>query len=281
MVQGVCGGIASSLACSVDASFASPLFAFWFAVKGLREFLPEAKSPLIPISTLVAASTYTIPTGYCCPDEIHPSYRLFLEKWVTAVGVTPENWRSPPRQGMSLGEGIHPNESMTSFLLTRAIPGCFYLAAKFNLPLYIVVAVQSYFAKRFNLKSAVTNYSRSVLFLAAYVSSCWVLVLAFSRYVGGNGPKGALTRNQCFSFAWLVGLWGLVERRSRQVELAAYILAHSLTAMWMRMQKANVLNPKKSPMQTVVLGLLLSWLGIAPLVRTEKTSYLGKLFFGV
>merc|ERR1712065_41296 len=98
--------------------------------------------------------------------------------------------------------------------------------------------------------------------------------------VGGNGPKGALTRNQCFSFAWLFGLWGLVERRSRQVELAAYILAHSLTAMWMRMQKANVLNPKKSPMQTVVLGLLLSWLGIAPLVRTEKTSYLGKLFFG-
>jgi hypothetical protein len=280
VIQGLCGGLASSAACCVDSSFASPLFAFWFAVKGLREFLPEAKTSFYPLLTLITASAYTIPTGYVMPDEVHPSYRLFLEKWVTGIGVTTANWRSPPAAGLTLSDGVHPNQSMTSFLLTRAIPGCFVLATKFTFPLYLLTAIQAAITKKFNMKTTVVNFSRSVTFLAMYVSSCWVAVLWWSRYVGGKGPNGALTRTQCFSFAWLFGLWGLVERKSRQVELGAYILSHGLTALWMRAQKSGLLNAKKTTGQTVFLGLMLSWMGIAPLMRKSKTSYLGKLFFG-
>jgi hypothetical protein len=186
VIQGLCGGLASSAACCVDPSFASPLFAFWFAVKGLREFLPEAKTSFYPLLTLITASAYTIPTGYVMPDEVHPSYRLFLEKWVTGVGVTTANWRAPPAAGLTLSDGVHPNQSMTSFLLTRAIPGCFVLATKFTFPLYLLTAIQAAITKKFNLKTTVVNFSRSVTFLAMYVSSCWVAVLWWSRYVGGK-----------------------------------------------------------------------------------------------
>jgi hypothetical protein len=95
---------------------------------------------------------------------------------------------------------------MTSFLLTRAIPGCFFLAAKFNLPIYLVSGLASW--KKLDLKRHVINFLRSVTFLGGYVSSCWVGVLLYSRHVS----RGTITRAQCMSFAWLFGLWGLVER---------------------------------------------------------------------
>ena len=52
-----------------------------------------------------------------------------------------KDWRDPPGPGLVLSDGIHPGSSMAKFLLTRAIPACFYLAAKFNLPLYGVTAL--------------------------------------------------------------------------------------------------------------------------------------------
>ena len=100
-----CAGVATLLGCAVDPSFASPLFTFWLAAKGLRVFLPEASSPLVPIATLMAASAYAIPTGYKHPSEVHPSYQKFLEAWVLPMGVSLANWRDPPGPGMILSDG--------------------------------------------------------------------------------------------------------------------------------------------------------------------------------
>ncbi len=101
----VCAGAATLVGCALDPSFAAPLFTFWLATKGLRVFLPEASSPLVPIATLMAASAYAIPTGYKHPAEVHPSYQRFLEAWVLPMGVTLASWRDPPGPGMILSDG--------------------------------------------------------------------------------------------------------------------------------------------------------------------------------
>lgn len=62
MARGVAGSLAALLASAVDPSFASPLFAFWFACKGIREHMPKAHSSLVPVSVLMAASWWVIPT---------------------------------------------------------------------------------------------------------------------------------------------------------------------------------------------------------------------------
>jgi hypothetical protein len=100
-----CAGVAALAGCAVDPSFASPLFTFWLAAKGLRVLLPEVSSPLVPIATLMVASAYAIPTGYKHPTEVHPSYQRFLEAWVQPIGVTLAHWRDPPGPGKILSDG--------------------------------------------------------------------------------------------------------------------------------------------------------------------------------
>jgi hypothetical protein len=100
-----CAGLATLAGCAVDPSFASPLFTFWLATKGLRVLLPEVSTSLVPIATLMAASAYAIPTGYKHPGEVHPSYQRFLEAWVLPMGVSLADWRDPPGPGMILSDG--------------------------------------------------------------------------------------------------------------------------------------------------------------------------------
>jgi hypothetical protein len=203
----VAAGVAALAGCVVDPSFASPLFTFWLFTKGVRVFLPSVTTSVVPVGTLMLAGAYAIPTGYKHPNEVHPTYRKFLESWVTFVGVKLKHWRFPPAgSGKILSDGIHPNSSMSWFMLARAIPGCFYLAAKFNLPLYAAGALAGW--NKLDVVRHLTNFLRSVTFLGGYVSSCWLGVLLFSKYVS----HGEITRTQCMSFAWIFGLFGLVER---------------------------------------------------------------------
>lgn len=102
------------------------------------------------------------------------------------------------------------------------------LGAKFNFPLYAVSGLASW--KKLDVKRHFLNFLRSVTFLGGYVSSCWVGVLLYSRYVS----KGTITRAQCMSFAWLFGLWGLVERYDQSVNPLGCCLSPSagILARW-------------------------------------------------
>jgi hypothetical protein len=57
------------------------------------------------------------------------------------------------------------------------------------------------------------------------------------------------------------------KRHSRQVELAAYILAHTLFAIYTRMRNAGVLG---SGEHRLFFALLLSIAGVAPLFNQNK-----------
>ncbi len=154
---------------------------------------------------------------------------------------------------------------MTSFLLTRAVPGCLLLAAKFNAPLYLGTAAMQW--RKLDLGRHAVSFLRSVTFLGGYVASCWAGVLLYSKYVSG----GTITRNQCMSFAWIFGLWGAVERPSRQVELAAYILAHALYALYTRLCRDGALGAVGAT-HRFAFAVLLTTCGVAPLFVRQKND---------
>ena len=271
----VSGALSTLAGCLVDPSFASPLFVFWFFIRGLREQAPSEDAPYMkhaPMAFLVLSSWYTIPAGYKIPQEVHPAYYKFLESWVRACGVNPVYWRDPPRPGTDLSAGVHPGQSIPYFLFCRAFPTNFYLAAKYNLPFYLFQSFMQ--GPKFDFKTTALRYLRSVAFLANYVNTCWVLVLYVSRYI----TKGTITRNQTLWFSWVMPLWGLIESRRRQAELAGYISAHALTSIFLRLRLNGYLrNDKKN---TLYFSLLLSLSAYSIFGSPREGSKLWKLVFG-
>lgn len=179
-----------------------------------------------------------------------------------------------------MSAGIHPNESLSSFLFTRAFPGCASLGLRYTAPLYALSLASQLIGQRKpflpTLMTTLEYWGRSAAFLAGYVSSCWAMVLLISRHI----TKKDITREQCMTFSWALGLWGLVERPSRQKELAAYILSHSLAALYFRGKKERWINPTSQ--HTTMFALLLACVGVAPLMittKTDKPSTVWKLIF--
>lgn len=106
------------------------------------------------------------------------------------------------------------------------------------------------------------------------MASCWVVVMLWSRYV----TKGAISRNQCLQFSWIFGLWGLVERVSRQAELAQYILSHALYALYMRFKKQGILD--RNSQHQAFFALLLAG-GVGPwMAGAGKPGLVWKSLFG-
>lgn len=62
---------------------------------------------------------------------------------------------------------VRPGESLTHFLVVRAVPVCFILAAKLSAPLYIVPYFLRILAgeRRPSLNNVVENFGRSTTFL--------------------------------------------------------------------------------------------------------------------
>ncbi len=60
----------------------------------------------------------------------------------------------------------------------------------------------------------------------------------------------------------------LLKRHSRQVELAAYITAHALYAVFRRMQLSGVIVGE----QRLFLSLLLALVGVAPLFKEDGSK---------
>jgi uncharacterized membrane protein YhhN len=102
---------------------------------------------------------------------------------------------------------------------------------------------------------------RSLTFQTGFVSSMWVSTLGVSRYFTGDSMP--------VSFAIVCsamgGLWGLVERASRRIELASFFVAHALFIAY----KRTGIRPHGG------VGAVLLALGVAPLIaswRVRKPS---------
>ncbi len=96
--------------------------------------------------------------------------------------------------------------------MTSVLPRIFLISLKLYGPLYLA---WNAVLLRIPARHFLENVIRSSLFLTGYTCTQYLLVMWFQSLAGHK-----ISRLQHMSFAWLSGLWTLLERKERRPELA-------------------------------------------------------------
>jgi hypothetical protein len=242
--------------CTLDASLASALVVSYIGVKAVREFLPSITEDTwyLPVVGVCVASSLVIPSGYVHPELTHPSMVKFMEYWIRDIGVSVERWRVP-LPGKDLAAGIlQPGETIPGFVLFRAVPHTAVASFRMMLPFYGLWTLASALRTKNLYKLVLENAEgllRSITFQTGFSSTLWLITFGTSKYITG----GALELRHSTMLSWVGGLWTLVERKGRRIELAAFFMAHAVYVLYRR----SGVRPRG------FLGALLLAIAMAPL----------------
>ena len=258
---GISGFIAAFALVATDNSFASSLFVIWCFLKSMSPLvLPSIKSaPWMPLAITTLATTIALPAGYRKAELHHPSYSTFLHSWVHAAGVKLEHWNKV-LPGKSLSHRVHPDMSLARFMVTRIFTSTFIMSCKLYAPLYVLWSLPKF--PHFDVASTTVNFSRSVLFLASYVSCLWAGILIASLIRPGRNLYGA----GMYSWLWIPSLCVLFERPRRQLDLGIYIMAHAVNSIYRGLKLRGDLRPN------TFVGALLLGCSAAATFHSWRTS---------
>jgi hypothetical protein len=111
-------------------------------------------------------------------------------------------------------------------------PRIFWISLKIYGPLYLA---WSFFKLRFPNKNVFENILKSSIFLTGYTVTQYLGVMWFTSTIRPN-----ITRLEHASFAWLSGLWTLLERKERRPELATYCAAQAINSLYLQAKKKGL-----------------------------------------
>lgn len=189
-----------------------------------------------------------------------------------AQGVPPIDWNNVK----SICEVLHPKHSHISYFF-HFFKGAYLRALPVYLPVYIAQTVL------FRLKHLIrhpveglsvfaSNVARSSLFLALYCSMCWTAACAGSQIV----PKSQ-------GITVLAGMAGgscvLIERKSRRIELALFVLSHAVKVMG----RTGVMWGVLPTVPQGMLSTTLFCLGMAIIMHSyvERPGMMRKTYLGL
>ena len=237
----IAGSIGALVAMLVDRSFVSSLFVIWWCLRALRT-LPMAQqisnSQFGPMSIICFATAVIGPAALRAPAENHPQYRKFLQSFFEANKDPMGVFQKTP-MGKSIGSVLserHGGQPIGLWFATwvRAVA---LKAVRLYGPLNLVWMVLR-FPKMPPVKAVVANTLRSSVFLTAYIGSLMFMLLVNSKLVN-KSPS----RFQLHMWCGLAGGALLLERSSRQVELAWYCLAQALNSIYNHHRLAGRVQP--------------------------------------
>ena len=144
-------------------------------------------------------------------------------------------------------KGGHPTGSCTHAVTTWVLPRIFLISLKLYVPLYLA---WSAFKLRWPHIHVLESIIRSSTFLALYTCTQYLTVMLFTSTISPT-----ITRTQHSSFAWLSGLFTLLERKERRPELATYCMAHAINAIYQRLKKDGYFTHTPKPISYFILIL--------------------------
>jgi hypothetical protein len=228
---------ATGIGLGVDDHFLGSFLVIWWCLRAVRCVLP--RSDYAPVAIMSASASVLAPAAFLFQDEHQPQYQAFMEKMAFKMERKTLLEQSVPilrpsvhgwNQWVFCDElnvkfpGSHGTTSCTRAVGSTVVPRIFLMALKMYAPLYLA---WSFFKLRLPNQRTLENVARSSLFLTGYTATQYLGVMWWQSTVS---PK--LTRLQHASFAWLSGLWTLMERKERRPELAIYCSAQALNALY-------------------------------------------------
>ena len=129
--------------------------------------------------------------------------------------------------------GLHPTNSCAQGVLVYVVPKIVKISLQLYAPLYLAWNV---FKLRIpNWRFLFQNIARSTSFLTGYTATQYYMAMLYTSTVAPT-----MSRNQMAAFAWISGLWTLIERPERRPELAHYCLAHAINSIYIRLRNAGM-----------------------------------------
>lgn len=249
----------------------------WWSLRAVRTLLPSGVS-YAPTAIMCAAAAVINPAAFLAQDEHQKGYQKFMERMT--LGVQRDSLLGNPVSGPSMHAGWkqmifcdelqrdlggHPTNSCSRAALLFVAPRIFLISLKLYGPLYLA---WNAFLLRVPNKHFLENVIRSSVFLTGYTVTQYLTVMWFQSTISPN-----LKRWQHMSFAWLSGLWTLLERKERRPELAVYCTAHALNSLYMQAKKYGYVSGTPTyisyPLLALSSGILTHFHDQhAPFVRT-------------
>lgn len=158
-------------------------------------------------------------------DQSHPVMIKSLHGWDRQVYCDNLNAGIP---------GSHPTTSCLRAVTLTVLPRVVMLSLRMYGPLYLA---WSAFRLRFPNLATVENVLRSTIFLTGFTLTQYLGVMWFTSTI-----KPTISRGEHALFAWLSGLWVLVERKERRPELALYCVAQALNSLYLQAKKKGYVS---------------------------------------
>ena len=266
----IAASVASLCGNAVDPSYSSSFFVIWLFLRALRTLPFAPSSRVVAPLAMVAAVEVIVPAGFNDPSEMHASYQTFLESF--GCGVDLNKMRNPGSR--SIGEAVHSYATDAQFMLRAQLPALAVRACSVYWPLHAVSALVSHVtgARRLDLAALSENIVRSTAFLTGWVGTMWWAVMLHSRWLVARTGRGRVERRHTMLWAWLGGLYVLIEKPGRQAELATYCSAHALNSLLNRYSRGRHSVAGTLMLMAACAMLLHSW--------TKEPNFVKKLLFG-
>lgn len=148
-------------------------------------------------------------------------------------------WVGDPAHGFISCQVVHPGTSCSGNALSRLLRGL-GTAAVMYVPLYFLPLLLDPAQLRARplriLAAAGLRVCRSSLFLGLFISTIWFSVCRVRRALRNDTTLGPLLGSA------LCGWWVFLEGRSRQLELALYVLPRALESYWRQLAAAGAVR---------------------------------------
>ena len=236
----VAGAVGAGLGLSVDDHFLGSLLVIWWCLRAVRCVLPQDPRGLAPVAFMSAAASVLAPAAFLYRDEHAVTYQKFMERMALGMDRPALLDQAHPDLRPSLhgwGQqvfcdnlqenlGGHPTGSCLHSIVTFVAPRILLISLKLYVPLYVA---WSAFRLRVPRASVLLeNVARSTVFLTGYTLTQYLPIMWYTATVSPN-----ISRLRHATFAWLSGLWTLVERKERRPELALYCTAQALNSLYL------------------------------------------------
>jgi len=267
--KAIAGGLGAIVLVMVDKSLINSIFVLWCLCRAIPFLLPSV--PYGPMIVMCLAAAQIGVTWVKRPLLMDQTYRKFLISQGGKSAQTLDFFATDFPAG-KLCEYSHPGQTCTQHGVHYVATG-FYRAVKLYLPLYLVFFAIS---KKRSLKNLFTGLFRSSLFLCLYCSAAWVMLcMLYSKHL--VRPNHKVNSLSLYLRLWLSGVPVLLERKSRQVELAQYCATYAVDTIYRYLEFKKIVAP------SYTIGVLLTSFAWSILLwnSDSQPTILSRWLFGI
>jgi len=212
--------------------------------RSLYNTLPSI-GPAGPVLFMCLSASQLLSSWIKAPQDLNRAYLSFLD-W--QGGIIKADRYFTRRETLPILRPcwlVHPNHNCEEHLVYFFADGLLR-AARLYAPLHAMLTLMS---KEKSVGYFMENMVRSCVFLAGYCSAAWYSACLVHRIL----PKVGVSRLSLMLHTWIAGLFVMLERPGRQVELALYCSTYALDSVYKFFKTTELGKTFRLPLRLIIV----------------------------